>query len=223
MPASEECNKGTSTADLAVALISRWGDAGTAQEQLDHAKFAKRALVRAPSLRDEWLSIVDDPAASRRAREHLFRHGVRDRPSACFACHTWTSNGRAAEPVRSQRSLQFISITSGEDYHPKAECSRPGERKKILLATGIPQIFSDMFGGYGAIAQGKWDERKTFEYRFRNKTQDALFGCLARFRRGFFVWGFTMNGPELLPQTQSIEWIKPSEMLSLVNTRRHKI
>jgi hypothetical protein len=85
MPACEECNKGTSTADLAVALISRWGDAGTAQEQLDHAKFAKRVLVQAPSLRDEWLSIADDPAESRRAREHLFRHGVNVPASASLA------------------------------------------------------------------------------------------------------------------------------------------
>jgi hypothetical protein len=38
MPACNECNKGTSTADLAVALISRWSTVSSPQERQDHAK-----------------------------------------------------------------------------------------------------------------------------------------------------------------------------------------
>jgi hypothetical protein len=80
-----------------------------------------------------------------------------------------------------------------------------------------------MFASHGAIAQGKWDERKTFEYRFPTKTEDGLFGCLARFRQGFFVYGFTTDDPRLIPETELIEWLKPNEVLSIPITQRHKI
>jgi hypothetical protein len=83
--------------------------------------------------------------------------------------------------------------------------------------------FLDMFGGYGAIAQGKWDERKTFEYRFPDKRRIIFLVAWRASAKDFFVWGFTMDDPLLLSQTESIEWIKPSEVLSLARTRRHKL
>jgi hypothetical protein len=57
MPACEECNKGTSKADLAVALLSRWDYYSSAQEQLDHSKLANRIKKQAPELVAEWLNI----------------------------------------------------------------------------------------------------------------------------------------------------------------------
>ena len=66
-----------------------------------------------------------------------------------------------------------------------------------------------MFGGHGAITQGNWDERKTFEYRYPTLTEKGLFGCIARFRL-FFVYGFTIDDPGLLPEAKLAYWITPS-------------
>lgn len=221
MPACVECNKGTSTADLAVALISRWGDEGTPQEQLDHARFARRALKQAPTLRDEWISITDDPAASQRARQHLIAHGVQVPADASFATI-------GPETVGQLNLFSHKVVLALYFHHFKKGLSAEGRvfaswRTKEDFALGIPQIFFDMFGGHGAIAQGNWDERKTFEYRFPIRTVDGLFGCLVRFRQGFFVWGFTADNPSIVPQDELADWIEPSEVLSVANKRRHKI
>src|SRR5262245_24554091 len=42
MPACGACNKGTSTADLTVALVSRWNYLSPEQELQDHSKLARR-------------------------------------------------------------------------------------------------------------------------------------------------------------------------------------
>src|SRR5262249_26191512 len=151
---------------------------------------------QAPLLRDEWISIADDPEASRRAREHLVRHGVSVPAGASIATIGPETVGQLnlfAHKV--VLAIYFHHFRRGLPLEGRVFAS--WRTKEDFARDGIPQIFFDVFGSYGAIAQGKWDERKTFEYRFPSKTRDGLFGCLARFRRGFFVWGFTMDGPEL--------------------------
>jgi hypothetical protein len=50
MLACDERNNGTSTADLAVALISRWGiSEPSPHEARDDAKFARRIWTQAPA------------------------------------------------------------------------------------------------------------------------------------------------------------------------------
>jgi hypothetical protein len=66
---------------------------------------------------------------------------------------------------------------------------------------------------YGTLTQGRWDESKTFEYRYDTGSPLGLFGCLARFRRGLYVMGFAAaTGHELL--THKAQWIKPDELLA---------
>jgi hypothetical protein len=56
MPACDECNNDTSTADLAVSLASRWSYETYPQAQIDHARLAARIRKQAPELVEEWTS-----------------------------------------------------------------------------------------------------------------------------------------------------------------------
>jgi hypothetical protein len=215
MPACSECNRGTSTADLTVALISRWGTAiGTLQEQEDHAKLAKRLLVQAPFLRDEWFSIVGRPGESLRARQHLLRQGVNVPAEASLAT--------IGPKTIAQLNLFAYKVVLGIYFnHFRRGLPKTGKvfaawrTKEDFAKDGVPNIFFEMFAGYGTIAQGKWDERKTFEYRYPTKTVDGIFGCLARFRQGFFVYGFTADDLSLVDQADFSDWINPREFLSV--------
>src|ERR1700676_5107432 len=48
MPACNECNGATSTADLTVAMISRWAYDNAPQEQADHKSLAVQVRRQAP-------------------------------------------------------------------------------------------------------------------------------------------------------------------------------
>jgi hypothetical protein len=73
MPACDECNRGTSTADLTVALMSRWTYDSPPQEVQDHRHLANRIRRQAPDVAAEW----NAPVNQARARVHLIQHGVR--------------------------------------------------------------------------------------------------------------------------------------------------
>jgi hypothetical protein len=75
MPACDECNKGTSTADLVVSLVSRWSHETSVQAQLDHARLAVRIRKQAPQVVAEWFSLQHDERQG--AILHLSNHGVR--------------------------------------------------------------------------------------------------------------------------------------------------
>jgi hypothetical protein len=83
MPACDECNRGTSTADLAVAMISRWNYHSHAQERTDHTKLAAQIKKQAPELVAEWMKLDTDDRA--KARRHLLKHGVDVPPDAGIA------------------------------------------------------------------------------------------------------------------------------------------
>jgi hypothetical protein len=48
MPACDDCNRATSTADLTVSLVSRWNHTSPAQELTDHARLTLRLRKQAP-------------------------------------------------------------------------------------------------------------------------------------------------------------------------------
>jgi hypothetical protein len=49
-----------------------------------------------------------------------------------------------------------------------------------------------------------------------------VFGCLARFRQGFFVYGFAVDDIAVLPDEERAEWICPEQMLSIPQVNRRK-
>jgi hypothetical protein len=52
--------------------------------------------------------------------------------------------------------------------------------KEDFARDGIPRELLDLFPGHAALIQGKWDERRTFEYRHNGNPDEGLFMCFAR-------------------------------------------
>jgi len=75
MPACSECNRQTSTSDLVVSSVSRWGAEHSHSVRTDHAKLSAQAKIQAPELVCEWLSGAS-PATQLKARRHLGKNGV---------------------------------------------------------------------------------------------------------------------------------------------------
>jgi hypothetical protein len=220
MPACEECNKGTSKADLAVALLSRWDYYSSAQEQLDHSKLANRIKKQAPELVAEWLNI--DAAEKKRARQHLLNHGVQVPPDAGIATIGPLSVGQLnlfAHKV--VLALYFAHFRRGLSNDGRIFAS--WRTKEDFARSGIPKFFLDLLPSYGTISQGQWDEHKTFEYRHAINIEEGLFGCLAKFRQGYFVYGFTVDRAGLLPESERQEWLRPADVLNNPLTRQKKL
>ena len=74
------------------------------------------------------------------------------------------------------------------------------ENQRDFARGSMQRFFSICSRTLGTISQGEWDERKTFEYLYATGTEEGVFGCLARFRQGFFVYGFTVDDPAVLPE-----------------------
>jgi hypothetical protein len=213
MPACRTCNKGTSTADLIVAMISRWGmDEESAQEREDHARLAKRIKRANPEIVKEWLD--HSPTDELKARQHLLRHGVAIPPNAEIA-----SVGPAT--VAQLNMFAHKAVLALYFHHFRQPLPNDGSvfatwRTKEDFHSGIPQVLLDLLPGYGTLQQGKWSERETFEYRHASNHEEGVFGCLARFRRGFYVYGFAVADDALLAgKASEMSWIRPCQLLNV--------
>jgi hypothetical protein len=74
VPACDDCNRGTSAADLTVAIVSRWSYDFDHQERLDHKRLIEGVRERDPDLLNEWIQL--DPNRWNEARLHLVKQGV---------------------------------------------------------------------------------------------------------------------------------------------------
>jgi hypothetical protein len=215
MPACDECNRGTSTADLTVGVISRWNYNSGTQEQSDHARLAARVRSQAPELLEEWTSLESGKKAS--ARLHLVKHGV-------SVPHDAGLLTVGPLTVRQLNLFAHKAVLGLHFEHFRTSLTDAGRfcafwRSKEDFARGIPSMLFDMLPNYGTLLQGRWNERETFEYRHAINAAEGLFGCLARFRHGYFVCGFTATDAAKLPADDA-DWVKPSELLSLVDSPR---
>jgi hypothetical protein len=214
MPACEECNKGTSTADLVASIISRWGYEITTHARADHAKLAAQIKIQAPELVHEWMS-VDATERQLQARAHLARYGVNAPPDASFA---------AIGPLTIRQLNVFAHKVALALYFE--HCSRPltnGGRVQAIWKTkedfyqnGVPQELLGIMGKYNALTQGRWNTAETFEYRYDLNTAEGLFGCFVRFRQGLFVLGFAVEDGRTLIDNPDLDgkWIAPRELLA---------
>ena len=215
MPACDECNKGTSTADLVVSLASRWShEEGSPQSKLDHARLQHEHGNKLPIWSQEWTNAT--PEDEQKARLHLIKKGV----SVPLDAEIATIGPRTVPQFNLFAHKAVLALYFEHFRQPLRNigCFCAFWRtKEDFSATGIPSVFLKMLPGYGTLIQGRWNEQKTFEYRHALNLQQGLFGCLARFRQGFFVFGFAAADATVIPPN-SMDWVKPSDLLSLLNS-----
>jgi hypothetical protein len=213
MPACMECNKGTSTSDLTVSLISRWGMDVSPQSAIDHTKLSAQIKIQAPELVREWLS-ADSPTQQLRARMHLARHDVHLPRDAKF-----TSIGPLT--IRQLNIFAHKATLALYFEHFKRPLLNTGrvqaiwKTKEDFFVHGVPPELLNLMEQYGTLVQGEWNAFETFEYKYDVHTIDGLFGFFARFRRGFYVLGFAVADVKTLRDNPEIdgEWIAPRDLL----------
>jgi len=216
MPACKECNCGTTTADLTAAIVSRWNYDSIPQERADHARLVARARRQAPALIAEWTSL--DDIGINKARRHLASHGLaipQDAGVALIGPHTIRQLNLFAH--KAMLALHFEHFQT-----PLPDVGRFcafWRSKEDIAIAGIPQFFFDLLPEYGTLVQGRWNESETFEYRHAMNRAEGLFGCLARFRRGLFVFGFSALDSTMLPPDDA-DWVRPSLLLTLLHDPR---
>jgi len=217
MPACDECNRGTSTADLTAAIVSRWAYDASQAENLDHGRLARRIRRQAPELADEWVKYAD-PIHTFNGRQHLRKYGVpvpNDAAIVTIGPHTIRQLNLFAH--KAALALYFEHFR--QPLAGNAAYCAFWKTKEDYMAGGIPQKLLDMLPEYATLMQGRWDEREIFEYRYAMNRKDGLFGFFARLRRGLFVSGFAVIKAKHVPAGDN-DWVSPGDLLKLIDTPR---
>ena len=210
MPACNECNGGTSTADLTAAIISRWGYLLSEKEHADHRRLVNQMRRQAPELIDEWTKAIDPIGA----RAHLERHGVFVPRGAGLV-----SIGPLTIHQLSQFAYKFVLALYFEHFRKflpeTGRISGFWRTKEDFGKAGIPQELLNMMQRYGTLEQGQWNTKEVFEYRYELNEKDGLFACLGRFRGNLFVTGFAAHDGTALVEDPDKYWIRPSHLLQI--------
>jgi hypothetical protein len=74
MPACNECNGGTGTADLVASIISRWNYDADNQELSDSSRLVARLREQCPDVLQEWTRHI--VVGRERGRQHRLKIGV---------------------------------------------------------------------------------------------------------------------------------------------------
>jgi hypothetical protein len=218
MPACDECNHGTSTADLTASIISRWGYDMDEQQHHDHRRLVAQARKQAPDLVNEWISMNATDKAKARARLEEF--GVPVPPGAGLA---------AIGPLSIRQLNLFASKTVLGLYFEHFREFVPNQgricgfwrSKEDFARDGIPKELLEMMRRYGTLEQGRWNAREIFEYRYEINEKDGLFMCLARLRGGLFTCGFAVKDAAMLTEDSGPDdWVIPSDLLGMINDPR---
>jgi len=207
MPACRECNHGTSTADLVAAIVSRWNYNSNAVEVADHRKLVRRARSHHSEIHAEWIMPID----REKARRNLTDYGMQVPLDAGMA---------TIGPLTIQQLNLFAHKVALALYFEQFRTPLTDEgavsalwRSKEDFAKGAPAELLEMMQQYGTLEQGKWNASETFEYRFEVNRDEGLLACLARFRGGLYVGGFSARDATQLP-SDDVSWIKPSTLLA---------
>jgi len=219
MPACSECNVDTSTADLTAAIISRWNYDTNPQEHADHRRLVARVRYQAPYLVEEWKAGYDNPFEKERARQHLRKYGVPVPHDAGVA---------AIGPltIRQLNLFAHKAVLALHFEHTRQPLPMTGrvcaywKTKEDFARGGIPQSLLELLPEYGTLAQGRWNERETFEYRHASNSKHGLFGCLAKLRRGLFVGGFTVIDANIIVPDDNVDWMMPLDAPLLLEDPR---
>jgi hypothetical protein len=209
MPACDECNRGTSTADLVAAIVSRWNYNSNEAELSDHQRLVRRVRTHHPNIFEEWTSPLDRA----KARQHLLEHGVSVPVDAGLI--TVGENTIRQLNIFAHKVVLGLYFNQAKDLLTDEGRISALWRSKEDFAKGVPPELLDMMQQYGTPEQGKWSAHETFEYRFAENKADGLFMCLARFRGGLYTAGFAAQNAAQLPQ-DDLDWIKPSSLLGMI-------
>ena len=214
MPACSECNRGTSTADLAASIISRWDYLSNHQQDADHRKLIEQARRQAPDPLKEWTEL-GDPDEREQARRHLRNNGVsvpRDAGVVTIGprtiCQLNLFAHKAVLALHFEHYRQILPVTGRVSAYWKT--------KEDFAKGGVPAPLLKLLPKYGTLVQGRWNEHQTFEYRYDTSAAHDLFGCLVKLRRGLFVAGFTVTDASVIEPDDDIGWIIPDDPSILV-------
>jgi hypothetical protein len=214
MPACDECNRGTSTSDLVVSLVSRWSLEQTPYTDTDHAKLVGQIRIQAPDVLREW-NRAFTPDMQRKGQLHLKRQGVEIPPETSLV-------------TIGPRTIRHLNVFSHKVAltlyfeHFKRPLSNNGRvqafwRSKEDFHHGVPLDLINLMGQHNKLVQGRWDTGKIFEYKYDVNVADGLFGCFARFRQGFYVLGFAVENKDILSTNSELihgGWLPPRDLLS---------
>lgn len=213
VPACDDCNRSTSTADLVASLISRWRYDPEEAELRDHRRFIGRLRVQAPDVIDELIRLP--PGGRIAARRHLRRQGVHVPPgSGMVSIGPITIRHLNLFAHKVVLGLHFDRLGSGLPAHGRV-CAY-WRTKEDYQRGGVPQELVDMLPKHRALQQGSWNTRKVFEYRYDLNPEDGLFACLARFRASLFVAGFAIRDEKLIQEDDKAHWISPTHLLDIL-------
>jgi len=207
MPACAECNRGTSTADLTVAIVSRWHHVPRSQENIDHKKLIAQVHRQDPDLWGEWKKLNADPREKEQARHRLIQYGVPVPQDAGL----WTIGPLT---IRQLNLFAYEAVLALFFEHVQQPLPITGrvcaywKSKEDFARGGIPRFLLDMLPEYGTLVQGRWNERETFEYR--HAANDGFFGCIAKLRRGLFITGFAATDKSVFRPDDGIDCIIPT-------------
>jgi hypothetical protein len=217
MPACDECNRSTSTADLTASMVSRWDYFSDDQSNLDHRKLAARVRKQAPELIEEWMQLTE-PLEKEQAREHLRSYGV-SVPADAGVVMVGPLTIRQLNLFAHKATLALYFHHFQRPLPIRGVIAGYWRTKEDFAPTGVPRFLLEILPSYGTLRQGKWSEHKTFEYRHALNETDGIFGCFARFRRGLFVTGFAIADRAVIPANE-VEWVSPALPKVLLGTPR---
>jgi hypothetical protein len=218
MPACDECNRETSTADLVASIISRWNYITNEQASADHTRLVARVRKNNPGLIREWTSLNIEDRLD--AITHLRNYGVSVPADAGLA---------SIGPLTIRQLNLFAHKVALALYfeHFKVPLSVNGRfcafwrTKEDFAKGGIPPELLEMMKQYGTLEQGKWSAHEIFEYRYEINNTEGLFACLARLRGNLFVTGLvTEDATTLEGENMADDWIKPIDLLTILTDAR---
>jgi hypothetical protein len=208
MPACDECNRGTSTADLVASIIARWDYRITSVEHQDHKKLVARLRKQAPQIIEEWLVI--DPIEKERRRRHLRNHGIVV-PHDAGVASIGPLTIRQLNLFAHKTALALHFEHAGQPLPMTGRASGLWKSKEDFARDGVPPSLLSLLPEYRTLIQGKWNERLTFEYRYAINNEHGLFAYLAKFRRGLYVAGFTVTDASVIMQSDPVAWMAPED------------
>jgi hypothetical protein len=220
MPACDECNRGTSTADLVAAIVSRWNYNSGHVEQEDHAKLVRQVRTHHPDIFAEWSKEMN-LSERLEAVSHLGNYGI-DVPEDAGLI----TFGQAT--IRQLNLFSHKAVLALYFEHFKSVLLDHGRvaaywRTKEDFHGGAPPELLNLMQRYGTLEQGRWNTNEIFEYRFEVDEKEGLFICLARLRGGLYVSGFAVSDALILEKRGANEfgWIQP--LRSTCNARYARV